>query len=66
MAEKKEKNIIKISQKTKNPNKRFIVRKYIMAQSASDAIKKDKLAPVFDVFIDDDFKKDNEIGFNIK
>lgn len=37
-----------------------------MAQSAADAIKKDKLAPVFDVWVDDDYKKDgdiNEIGF---
>ena len=49
--------------KNKNTDKRFIVRKYIMAQSAADAIKKDKIAPVFDVWVDDDFKKDNEIGF---
>ena len=52
--------------KNKNTDKRFIVRKYIMAQSAADAIKKDKLAPVFDVWVDDDYKKDgdiNEIGF---
>lgn len=50
-------------QEKKNPDKRFVVRKYIMAQSAADAIKKDKIAPVFDVWVDDDFKKDNEIGF---
>ena len=49
--------------KNKNTPKRFIVRKYVMAQSAADAIKKDKLAPVFDVYVDDDYKKDNEIGF---
>lgn len=52
--------------KNKNTPKRFIVRKYIMATSAADAIKKDKLAPVFDVWVDDDYKKDNEIGFNVK
>jgi len=52
--------------KNKNTDKRFIVRKYIMAQSAADAIKKDKLAPVFDVWVDDDFKRDNEIGFICK
>lgn len=51
--------------KNKNTDKRFIVRKYIMAQSAADAIKKDKLAPVFDVWVDEDFKKDNEIGFKV-
>ena len=51
--------------KNKNTPKRFIVRKYIMATSAADAIKKDKLAPVFDVFVDDDYKKDNEIGFTV-
>jgi len=55
-----------MNKEKKNPNKRFIVRKYIMAQSAADAIKKDKLAPVFDVWVDDDYKKDNEIGFIVK
>jgi hypothetical protein len=49
----------------KNTDKRFIVRKYIMAQSAADAIKKEKIAPVFDVWVDDDYKKDNEIGFTV-
>ena len=42
---------------TKNTDKRFIVRKYIMAQSAADAIKKEKIAPVLDVWVDDDWKK---------
>lgn len=56
---------MKNKKNTGNSPKRFIVRKYIMAQSAADAIKKDKLAPVFDVWVDDDFKKDNEIGFVI-
>lgn len=36
-----------------------------MAQSAADAIKKEKIAPVFDVWVDDDYKKDNEIGFTV-
>lgn len=54
---------MKNKKNTGNSPKRFIVRKYIMAQSAADAIKKDKLAPVFDVWVDDDFKKDNKIGF---
>lgn len=54
---------MKNKKNTGNSPKRFIVRKYIMAQSAADAIKKDKLAPVFDVLVDEDFKKDNQIGF---
>ena len=58
---------MKMKNKKNNGNspKRFIVRKYIMAQSAADAIKKDKLAPVFDVWVDDDFKAKNEIGFTV-
>lgn len=53
MGENPEVNTMSTSQV--NRNKRFIVRKYIMAQSAADAIK--------DVWVDDDYKKDNEIGF---
>ncbi len=41
-------------------NKMFIVRKYVLAISASDAIKKEKQVPVHDVFIDDDWRKLNE------
>lgn len=41
------------------PLKLFIVRKYIMAVSASDAIKKDRLTPPDDVWIDDEWKKNN-------
>jgi len=52
--------------KSINADKRFIIRKYIMAKSATDAIRKDKSAPVFDVWIDDDFKKDKEFGFVTK
>ena len=37
-----------------------------MAQSAADAIKKEKIAPVFDVWVDDTFKENNEIGFVTK
>lgn len=32
--------------------KRFIIRKFIMANSASDAIKRDKKSPVDEVYID--------------
>lgn len=49
--------------------KLYIIRKYIMAPSAKDALKKDKHAPVDDVWVDDDWKKMNveakaSIGFN--
>lgn len=48
-------------------DKLFIVRKYILAKSASDAIKKDKTTPVDDVWVDEDFKKSSPgasaIGF---
>jgi len=48
-------------------DKLFIVRKYIMAKSASQVIRKDKTTPVSDVWLDEDFKKSNPgasaIGF---
>ena len=51
----------------KQPPKRYIVRKYIMAKSATEAIKLDKSTPVDDVWIDDDWKKTEQgvssIGF---
>jgi len=37
--------------------KMFIVRKYIIASSAKEAIHKDKTTPVDDVYIDSDFQK---------
>jgi len=40
-------------------NKRFIVRKYIMAKSAKEAIKKDKTTMPDDVWVDDEWKKEN-------
>mgnify|MGYP001616646614 CR=1 FL=1 len=40
-------------------DKLFIVRKYIKARSAREAIKKDKIHPVDDVWVDDDWKKEN-------
>lgn len=36
---------------------RYVVRKYIMANSALEAIRRDKKAPVHDVWIDEDWKK---------
>lgn len=48
-------------------DKLYIVRKYIFAKNAKDAIKKDKITPVDDVWVDDDFKKSqpgaSAIGF---
>ena len=54
--------------KNKKVEKLFIVRKYIKATSALHAIKKDKKHPVDDVWVDDDWKKENQskadaIGF---
>lgn len=48
--------------------KLFIVKKYIWAKSATQAIKKDKQTPVDDVWVDDDWKKQSNtpkdaIGF---
>ena len=47
--------------------KKYILRKYVMAKSASDAIKKDKKTGVDEVFVDEDwmeqhYKKD-PMGF---
>lgn len=49
----------------KKPKKLYIVRKYIMANSVQDAIRKDKKEPVDDCWLDDDFKKQlaSSVGF---
>lgn len=39
--------------------KQFVIRKYVMAKSALDAIKKDKITPVDDVWIDEKWKENN-------
>lgn len=39
--------------------KLYVVRKYILADSADQAIKKDKEAPVDDVWIDEAWKNNN-------
>jgi len=50
--------------------KLYIVRKYIMARSAKDAILKDKKSDVDDVWLDEYFKKTEIdkgcLGFNNK
>lgn len=52
----------------KQPLKRFIVRKYIMATSAQDAIRKDKKAKPDDIWLDSEWQKlqddvTRQIGF---
>lgn len=50
--------------------KLFIVRKYVMAESAQDALRKEKNIKPDDVWIDEEWKKMNEgklktpFGFN--
>lgn len=46
--------------------KRYIIRKYVLAKSALDAIRQDKGEPVHDVWVDTDYKLDNSIGFTDK
>lgn len=51
-------------------SKLFVVRKFVKATSVADALRKEKKTPVDEIFIDDDWRK-NEIdnlsrglGFN--
>ena len=39
--------------------KRFVVRKYIMASSVHDALKKERRHSPDDVWVDEDWKKEN-------
>ncbi len=56
----------------KTPEKRYIVKKYIMATSAQQALRKERKVRPDDVWIDEDWKKDNQtelvsaIGFNVE
>jgi len=52
----------------KEPYKLYIVRKYIKAKSAKEAIMLDKKTPVDDVWVDEEFKKTltSAIGFDIQ
>lgn len=62
---------MQIKKKQKIPLKRYIVRKYIMAKSAKDALRIEKKTKPDDVWVDEDWKKENPnqlqsaIGFNI-
>lgn len=42
----------------KNGLKLFVVRKYVSAKSAADAIKQERRFDVDDCWVDDDFKKE--------
>lgn len=42
-------------------NKRFIVRKYIMAETAAQALRKEKHFQADDVYLDDQWIKDNPL-----
>jgi hypothetical protein len=44
----------------KQPLKKFIIKKYIMAASAKDALKKERHTLADDVWIDEDWRKNNE------
>jgi hypothetical protein len=49
-------------------NKLYVIRKYIKANSAQDAIKKEKKFRVDDVWLDEDYKNahlTDAIGFSI-
>ena len=43
--------------KIKNGEQLYIIRKYVAAKSAAQAISLDKKTPVMDVWVDEDFKK---------
>ena len=45
------------NKKIKSEEKLYVVRKYIMATSAKQAILKDRTAPVEDVWVDTDWQK---------
>lgn len=51
--------------------KQFVVRKYVMAKNAAEAIRAERDAEVCDVWVDEDWKKDKSrdlspaIGFDV-
>ena len=52
----------------KQKEKMFIVKKYVKAVSALEALKKERRQPADDCWIDEDWKKDNlanAIGFSV-
>ena len=52
----------------KDTDKMFVIRKYVKAKDALSAIKKDRKTQVHEVWIDDEWKKNqlaSAIGFEI-
>lgn len=55
----------------KRPTKLYIVRKYILASSAHEALRKERRTRPDDVWVDEDWKKENKaqlescIGFEV-
>lgn len=55
----------------KQKHKLFVIKKYVRALSAADAIRKEKKIAVDDCWVDDDWRKANKdnladaIGFNL-
>lgn len=55
-------------------NKLYIIKKYVSANSLKEALKKDKVTPVDDIWIDENFRtmqlneiqNNKEINFNKK
>lgn len=48
----------------KEKDKLFVIKKYIKARSASEAIRKDKSTAVDDVWVDEDWKKGEASGIS--
>lgn len=52
--------------------KLFIIKKYVIAESAADAIKKERRVRPDDVWVDEDWRKGNQnnlasaIGYNVE
>lgn len=58
--------------KKESNNKLFVVRSYIMARNAAEALRKAKTAPIDEVWVDEEWKKGNTpqlanaIGFTVE
>ena len=43
--------------------RQFIIRKYVLARDASEAIRLDKSTKVSDVWVDKDWEESKELGY---
>ena len=49
------------------PQKQYIIRKFIMAKSAKEALRKEKSTPAHEVYLDDKWVQEATVqGFNKK